>query len=686
MKTTSIQYAFIPALAGLLAVLPGSASGQGGDLAYSSGSTGADGALRIPEPMASRQGDSGAFDVARGEIVLFGGRSTSNGSVYFGDTWVRSTGRWVAKTPATAPAGRTDHAMAYDPVKQEVILFGGTNAASNYLSDMWKWDGTTWTLLAPATKPTARYGAAMTYDATRQRMVLFGGVDSTGTLNDTWLWNGTTWTKSAPASSPPARYQGGMTFNSATQLAVLFGGQNSSNQGLADTWIWNGTAWSQIVSAGTPPSGISRLVYDTNSQDLLLFTASSTSTWIFTAGGWNALGNGSLPGSASNYGMAVYDPVRQVTVLNAQGTTAVWNGGAWSGELDRNYQFDMTARASVIWNFTQIVIPSTVAVYFKKNAANTPVTWLASGHVIIDGTINLDGVAGMAGGPGSVGGAGGPGGFAGGNGGTYNGDLPPPYNGQPGDGPGGGAGGDSAVNLAGGTGAYRASYGNAYLQPLIGGSGGGGSAHYGGPSSYSDGGSGGGGGGAILLASSRDITISGSISAGGGSGGASNFYSGGAGSGGAIRLVADRVSGAGSINVGGSGRVRLEALQHTFTGSSSVQLVKAPPTGELVNPNGRLVVSQVAGTNVAQPPSGDTANPDVVFNSAGAITVTVTATNIANGTPVKLRITAAGQTINLPAAGQPAVTLAGGTASFSTIVPAGRGTIQASASFTVTAP
>ena len=73
----------------------------------------------------------------------------------------------------------------------------------------------------------------------------------------------------------------------------------------------------------------------------------------------------------------------------------------------------------------------------------------------------------------------------------------------------------------------------------------------------------------------------------------------------------------------------------------------------------------------------------MVFTQPGQITVTVTATGIPNGTPVRLRITTSGGVIALPATGAPVVTLSGGTATFTATVPAGTGTIQGFADYTV---
>lgn len=201
-----------------------------------------------------------------------------------------------------------------------------------------------------------------------------------------------------------------------------------------------------------------------------------------------------------------------------------------------------------VLNYTTVSIGASSSVVFKRNAANTPVTILASGDVTIAGSININGSAVDTN---QQGGKGGPGGFDGGRGGSFidasqwkaNGE--PTFNaGSPGFGPGGGAGGGvvlpgpSGMNSSGtvpflrhGTGgayggrlvAFPAStvkcahpevpgYGNVNLIPLVGGSGGGGGAG----GNRVAGGGGGGGGGAILIASSGVINLTGVIYANGG--------------------------------------------------------------------------------------------------------------------------------------------------------------------------
>jgi hypothetical protein len=182
---------------------------------------------------------------------------------------------------------------------------------------------------------------------------------------------------------------------------------------------------------------------------------------------------------------------------------------------------------------------------------------LATGPVVIAGTVSVAASAQNAG----------PGGFAGGAGGAKgngpcpglagSGDTYQEYctsgGGGGGHGGAGGAGGDSSCT---GThahvgGAGGAACGAASLVPLVGGSGGAGGAVAG---TASKAGPGGGGGGAIQISSAVSISVSGSIDAGGGGGGESVSAGGsGGGAGGAILLEAPNVSAALLAANGGGG-------------------------------------------------------------------------------------------------------------------------------------
>jgi hypothetical protein len=329
-----------------------------------------------------------------------------------------------------------------------------------------------------------------------------------------------------------------------------------------------------------------------------------------------------------------------------------------------------------VYHFTTITIPANVTVRLRANKAGTaPIHWLATGAVVIDGTLDLNGENGHTGTAPRIPSVPGPGGFAGGiSAGAPN--LPP----QAGFGPGGGCAGGGraghAVSIAqstcptGTTGGL--SYGNTFLLPLIGGSGGGGLPQV-------DSSGGGAGGGAIMIASSVAIRVNGVIRANGGS---NAFFSGfGEGSGGAIRLVAPTMTGSGRLEAFGGlrsaspGRIRIEALQNTFTGSSDgvtrvTTLLPEPillPTG----PQPQLRVVSVGGQAVPAHSRG-TFNPaDVTLNTAQAVAIQLEGRNIPPGTPITVTVANESEGTQVIASPPLAGTVALSTATVTVTVPAG---------------
>lgn len=130
----------------------------------------------------SRQSAAMAYDMVRERVVLFGGVDLGRAVA---DTWERDGTVWNLRTTTTAPSRRSRHAMAYDLARQRVVLFGGTDGRI-LMGDTWEWDGVNWTQRAPAARPWARSQHAMAYDVARQRVVLFGGDGQGSFASDTW--------------------------------------------------------------------------------------------------------------------------------------------------------------------------------------------------------------------------------------------------------------------------------------------------------------------------------------------------------------------------------------------------------------------------------------------------------------------------------------------------------------------
>lgn len=227
-------------------------------------------------------------------------------------------------------------------------------------------------------------------------------------------------------------------------------------------------------------------------------------------------------------------------------------------------------------------------------------------------------------------------------------------------------------------------YGSSILQPLVGGSGGGGGA---GGSNFGGSG-GGGGGGALLLAVSGTLNLTGSIEAKSGAGGSVAGTGvggvGGHGSGGSVRVVATTMSGSGSINSSGAslGRVRIEADNTTYSGSTQPTYIADTPAPVFLSNVPSLKIVNVGGSAVPTNPTGvaDLTFPATLVNP---VTISLTTTNVPVGNTVLVKVIPA----NGPAieAVSPAITgtNASGTASVSVSLPQGPSTLQAMTTYTV---
>jgi len=168
------------------------------------------------------------------------------------DTWIFKNGNWTRLSPATMPPQRELHAMAFDAASGQVVMFGGVGATGSApLGDTWVWNGTTWKQVVTAHKPPARFLHTMAYDPINQRVVMFGGNGGVKILNDTWLWNGNDWLPAPAQATPPDFYTGaGMEYSATLRKMVLFSGVtwNGARSGTPsyNSWTWDGSQWKKL--------------------------------------------------------------------------------------------------------------------------------------------------------------------------------------------------------------------------------------------------------------------------------------------------------------------------------------------------------------------------------------------------------------------------------------------------------
>jgi hypothetical protein len=260
-------------------------------------------------------------------------------------------GSWHVPNGSSDPPARWGAALAYDPVDDELVLFGGCTTAqcSPAYGDTWTFHDGAWTDITSSAVPAppARGNAFFGWDSTDECAVLFGGYDGSvaTSFNDTWTFVHGQWTNKTgnlTGPSPPARFDGAASSELGGGL-LIFGGHGTAGL-LSDTWSYSGGAWTDLTgSAGSGPSArvAATLVEDPADGYLLLFGGYNDGTyygdtWEFLGGHWDYEGTSSGPPATYGAGTA-YDSSSGVVVLYggtipAGVTDAVWtySHGSWT--------------------------------------------------------------------------------------------------------------------------------------------------------------------------------------------------------------------------------------------------------------------------------------------------------------------------------------------------------------------
>lgn len=149
---------------------------------------------------------------------------------------------WSLVSASGALPPLTGYAIAPDPVRRRVVLFGGRTQAGQY-GGTWLYDGRGWGSGGLPTEPPPRTGHAMAYDEAARVVVLYGGLSPSGALlDDTWVLDGNGWNRMFMTTPPPPRHLHGMAFDSHSRRVLLIGGAAQS-QTRSDVWSWDGSAW-----------------------------------------------------------------------------------------------------------------------------------------------------------------------------------------------------------------------------------------------------------------------------------------------------------------------------------------------------------------------------------------------------------------------------------------------------------
>ncbi len=234
----------------------------------------------------ARTDHTAIVDPVRKNLVIFGGR----GSGTFGDTWVFDlTTRMWREVKGQGPAARFGHGAVYDGANRRMVVVMGEGAG--FFNDVWTFDldKETWKQLMPSSNgadvPRTRYGQSAALDG-KGRVFISHGFSDQGRFDDTWAFDLTTnkWVNLTPASGPKPlkRCLHEMAYDAAADRVIMFGGCSSPfgpcPQG--DMWAFDlkSNSWKELTPTGNKPSPRSNpsLAYDPMGKKIFLFGGSTS--------------------------------------------------------------------------------------------------------------------------------------------------------------------------------------------------------------------------------------------------------------------------------------------------------------------------------------------------------------------------------------------------------------------------
>ena len=222
----------------------------------------------VPTP---RVGHGMAFDDKRNRTVMFGGEQTLADK---DDTWEWTGSTWYDMDPLDPeadgnPAKRSQHSMAWDPVRERSLMFGGKGELM--YDDLWEWDGTSWRKLVVADiiddgSPMARADHNMVYHTARGEMVLCGG-DQGGT--ETWRGiSGALEARPGHIWTAPFYFAGHCGSPEVSKIAMEWDAGGTGHSGVgnvngAQLMAWQEGRWKQIGTNSTASGSSSTISWNT---------------------------------------------------------------------------------------------------------------------------------------------------------------------------------------------------------------------------------------------------------------------------------------------------------------------------------------------------------------------------------------------------------------------------------------
>ncbi len=312
---------------------------------------------------ASRKSPTLVYDEDRQRVVLVGGQGRDDTWEYDGSVWVRRAN--INPSGEGASGGRDEHAGAYDPVNNRVLLMGGILYSATPQRDMLAFDGVsnTWSTVwaPPAMGPRDLFG--MAYDEVGQQIIAYGGglvprADANRRFGSgTFGFDGNGWSVLGVTGAPGPRWAMPLVYDSTLNSMLMYGGKVGSGNGTAASSLWEldlGTL--EWIGRGLQIPGQRfnhAAAYDRIRQQMVVYGGLNQQgqrlgdTWIYdpSAESWSTLSLDAVsPGFRHSPGMA-FDDNRGVIVLfggvaSLDGNSGFFDNSTW--EWDGTQWADVT--------------------------------------------------------------------------------------------------------------------------------------------------------------------------------------------------------------------------------------------------------------------------------------------------------------------------------------------------------
>jgi N-acetylneuraminic acid mutarotase len=233
---------------------------------------------------SARGGHSAVWDPGGGRVLIFGGAVPDGSSLRELWSYRPADGTWSRLAPLQpTPRARQQHTAVWDPVRAQMLVFGGYTGSGNFLDELLSYRpaANAWTTVTPGgPTPPARSNHAAAWDSTTGHMLVFGGYGGGGYLNDLWSYDpaGNSWAVLSPQSTafgPAPREEASAVWDATYGQLLIFGGSRGGNEPLEDLWAYRpaSSTWVELASDGPWP--VSRLrhsaVWDSTRGEMLVF-------------------------------------------------------------------------------------------------------------------------------------------------------------------------------------------------------------------------------------------------------------------------------------------------------------------------------------------------------------------------------------------------------------------------------